>query len=163
MRICPNCGEENPDDAIQCAHCKDVLLEPGMGATRSLEGRTPATPRMSIGTASFQGRSLLAYVRGYADPIPIAPEPEVIIGRKDDRAGVEPDLDLAEYGARQQGVSRQHASIARDGNHLYIRDLGSVNGTYLNGQRLRKGQARILRDGDEIHLGNLVLSVFFGD
>ena len=40
-------------------------------------------------------------------------------------------------------------------------DLGTPNGTYLNGQRLIPNQARVLRDGDDVRLGHLVLQVKF--
>jgi pSer/pThr/pTyr-binding forkhead associated (FHA) protein len=42
---------------------------------------------------------------------------------------------------------------------LKVIDLCSTNGTYLNGQRLLPQQSRILRDGDELRLGNLAMQV----
>ena len=58
-------------------------------------------------------------------------------------------------------VSRQHARITRQGKLVVIEDLGSTNGTHLNGQRLIPHQPRVLRDGDEIRLGKLVCHIFF--
>jgi pSer/pThr/pTyr-binding forkhead associated (FHA) protein len=47
------------------------------------------------------------------------------------------------------------------GEALQIIDHGSPNGTYLNGQKLIKEEARILRDGDDIRLGHLAIRITF--
>ncbi|MBU1662896.1 MAG: FHA domain-containing protein [Chloroflexi bacterium] len=49
--------------------------------------------------------------------------------------------------------SREHALIRRDGRKVLLEDLGSTNGTYLNGERLQ--QAVQLRDGDQIKVGDV--------
>ena len=54
-----------------------------------------------------------------------------------------------------------HAVVRRGDGLLNLIDLGSVNGTYLNGQRLIPNQPRVLRDGDEIKFGKLVCYVYF--
>lgn len=54
------------------------------------------------------------------------------------------------------GVSRQHATIRREGGHFWLVDLGSANGTYVNDTALTT--ARVLRDGDRVQFGaNLML------
>jgi pSer/pThr/pTyr-binding forkhead associated (FHA) protein len=50
----------------------------------------------------------------------------------------------------QQAVSRTHAQISRDGTLYFLEDLGSSFGTQLNGQKLPKGEKRLLRNGDTI-------------
>jgi pSer/pThr/pTyr-binding forkhead associated (FHA) protein len=72
-----------------------------------------------------------------------------------------PDLDLAPFGAAEQGVSRRHAAMRRGEDTLTLVDFGSTNGTYLNGQRLIPNQPRVLRDGDEIRVARLVFHIFF--
>jgi pSer/pThr/pTyr-binding forkhead associated (FHA) protein len=52
-------------------------------------------------------------------------------------------------------VSRRHSQITWDGAYCTLEDLGSTNGTYVNGQRLL--QPRVLRSGDEVRVGDLVL------
>lgn len=86
---------------------------------------------------------------------------EMVIGRYDAAAQVSPDVDLTPYGASGKGVSRRHAAIVRRDGALHLVDLESPNGTYLNGQKLIPNQARVLRDGDDIRLGHLVLRVTF--
>jgi len=58
---------------------------------------------------------------------------------------------------RAGNVSRQHARIAANGSRLIVSDMGSSNGTYVNGRKIR--QPTILRDGDEIWIGDFYLRV----
>lgn len=61
-------------------------------------------------------------------------------------------------------VSREHAEITRTDNLIIIRDLGSTNGTYINGTRLKRGETRPLKDGDKVILGTkTVLKLSFHD
>lgn len=53
------------------------------------------------------------------------------------------------------GISRQHATIRREGRHWWITDLGSANGSYVNDVAI--SAARALRSGDRLQLGTLVL------
>ena len=69
-----------------------------------------------------------------------------VIGRNDDVA-----IRLA-----HPGISRQHASIRREGRNYWLVDLGSANGTFVNDVALTS--ARALRHGDRIQLGALVLT-----
>ena len=74
-------------------------------------------------------------------------ETEIVIGRV-------PGNNLV---LRAGNVSRQHARIAANGSRLVVSDLGSSNGTYVNGRKIR--QPTILRDGDEIWIGDFYLRV----
>lgn len=86
---------------------------------------------------------------------------EIVIGRFDPDTHTSPPVDLEAAGGMDMGVSRRHASILRQEGLLYVNDHGSHNGTYLNGQRLVPRQPRILRDGDDLRLAQLVLRVKF--
>ncbi len=165
---CPHCGFVNPDEAKLCVRCSLPLSveEEGGGqekdSTRMLENTPyhPSVPRW--GTASLGGaRKLLLHVRGYDTPLVVPLAERLIIGRYDTETGKTPDISLDEYGAREQGVSRQHAMIVWGADGLKVMDLGSANHTFINGQRLIMHQARILRDGDELRLGRLVIRVHF--
>jgi hypothetical protein len=87
---------------------------------------------------------------------------KLTIGRIDPDTGESPAVDLKDCKAVEKGVSRRHASIIRrDTGSLSLVDQDSDNGTFLNGQRLVPNQPRILRDGDEVRLGHLLLYVRF--
>lgn len=66
-----------------------------------------------------------------------------------------PDVDLAEYNAAAKGVSHRHALIRPTGDHLYVIDLNSTNGTRINGDVLKPGQERVLAHNDLISFGAL--------
>ncbi len=85
----------------------------------------------------------------------------LVIGRFDPDHGEQPDVLLDEFSAQQLGVSRRHAAFLVEDNALKLTDLGSANATYLNGIELTPYQKRILRDGDEVRFGNLILQVRF--
>lgn len=93
--------------------------------------------------------------------IKIEIEKDLILGRASQDTDTQPDLDLTPYGAAFHGVSRRHLKIMKREHSLHIMDLGSTNGTYLNGAQLYAGQPRVLREGDELRLGTLVVGVFF--
>jgi hypothetical protein len=77
-----------------------------------------------------------------------------LIGRHNHEQGVEPEIDL---GIRpvDRGVSTQHAVLRIRDSGLTVTDLGSTNGTSLNGSEdfLAEGQETPLADGDRIHVG----------
>lgn len=86
---------------------------------------------------------------------------EITIGRFDPTTNTSPDVDLLKFGGGEKGVSRKHAVIIRRDGALSVVDHNSGNGTYLNGQKLVANQPRILRNGDDLRLGNLKLRVSF--
>ncbi len=57
------------------------------------------------------------------------------------------------------GVSRKHMKLTRKNLLVYVTDLGSTNGTLLNGRQIMPFTERILRSGDELQLGQLKLRV----
>ncbi|MFC1961341.1 FHA domain-containing protein [Chloroflexota bacterium] len=91
-----------------------------------------------------------------------AHQPEgVIIGRRDSSGSAPPAVDLTSLEANQHGISRQHARIEVRDNTLRITDLGSTNGTRVNNVPLVPHMTALIRDGDEISLGQLKCLVFF--
>ena len=86
---------------------------------------------------------------------------ELVLGRANPDTDELPAIDLTQAGGIDKGVSRKHALILRRDSALHIVDNNSANGTYLNGQKLIAMQPRILRDGDDIRLGHLVVRVTF--
>jgi diguanylate cyclase (GGDEF)-like protein len=55
------------------------------------------------------------------------------------------------------GISRRHAEIVNEGTHMVVRDLGSTNGTFLNGAKITE---QVLRDGDKIQVGSTTILKF---
>jgi pSer/pThr/pTyr-binding forkhead associated (FHA) protein len=87
--------------------------------------------------------------------------PHLVIGRKTRTGTVNIDIDLMAYDAGVTGVSRVHAMIAPDASGMTIKDLNSVNGTFLNGQQLQSSRPYPLRSNDRIKCGNLKIEVIF--
>ncbi len=165
MKTCPHCGTGNREGVLFCEECGQPLAGQADGTeTTRLDPEGPGTfqTRMTWGTARFgEGSSVLIRLRDVAEPIVIEPAEEMIIGRADPGALETPTIDLAPYGAAELGVSRRHGIMRRGEDTLTLIDLGSTNGTFLNGHRLIPHQPRVLRDGDEIRMGHLVFNIFF--
>lgn len=165
MIECPYCQHRMMEGALFCEECGLSLWEDSQThvSTRKLEdGNSEFSVKSGWGTATFQDRNqVIIHIRDAVEPITINPLGEFLMGRKDSSSGIAPDLDLTPHGALEKGVSRMHAMLRKGEEILSIIDLDSANGTYLNGQRLVAHQPRVLRDGDEIRLGRLVLHIYF--
>jgi eukaryotic-like serine/threonine-protein kinase len=100
----------------------------------------------------------------------VATRRRLIVGR-------DPDCDIVLTGEDGGGVSRQHCLLVCEPPSASVRDLGSRNGTYVNGEcigiRSREERPAInelddfanldLHDGDEIHIGHVILRVAVKD
>ncbi|WP_431974749.1 FHA domain-containing protein [Micromonospora haikouensis] len=79
------------------------------------------------------------------------------VGRAEVRVGRADDLgDIAARLAPHHNVSRQHALLWVEHGELYVQDLGSTNGTYVNDRRLDPHTRQRLFDGDELRLASTV-------
>jgi NAD(P)H-dependent FMN reductase len=90
-------------------------------------------------------------------PIPLPSKQELLIGRGHPQAASVPDIDLVPHGGNEAGVSRRHARLLHDDDGWALADLGSTNGTFLNGAQLSAGQLIHLHSGDIVRLGQLTL------
>lgn len=164
MVKCTLCGFDNPAGAAVCSNCGSRLgtSEPEHSETRRLDPAALGIQMPNWGTARLGSeRQLLLHIRGHAQPLVVTISDQIVLGRVDVETQQAPDVGLDEYNAQELGVSRRHAAILVEDNALKIMDLGSANATYMNGQKLIAHQARILRDGDELRLGRLVMRVTF--
>jgi pSer/pThr/pTyr-binding forkhead associated (FHA) protein len=91
--------------------------------------------------------------------LPLASRNEFTLGRLSEGQPIMPDIDLTPYQAYASGVSRLHVVVKRESNRIIIMDLGSSNGTYLNGRRLTPHAEEALNHGDVIALGKLKIQV----
>lgn len=88
---------------------------------------------------------------------PVPAESEILIGRLDPHRGIRPEVDLSRYDPAAR-VSRKHARIMVRGGQFLIEDLGSANGTFINGRlRLKPEELHALESGDLIRIGQTTL------
>jgi hypothetical protein len=160
-KACPACGM--PVSGRFCEACghDSALPEPSAAAA------APAPGGRAVGWTAVITADRDLYKRVLAQEGPDTVEfplyfPErrivlqgdtTLIGRGNRKQGVEPEIDLGIHPA-DRGVSTQHAVLRIHDSVLTITDLGSTNGTYLNGDnRLAEGEETPLADGDRIHVG----------
>jgi hypothetical protein len=162
--ICPHCGKPNRPTERVCYACGELLLKgTDTFQTQILDQGEPAL----ADDAYFGDDSVLILTaRSNRQEYKIRPQDsdrELIIGRSTNRGPMMPDIDLAGSEGNKLGVSRLHLSIRYDMqyNTLTVFDLGSANGTFVNGQRLHPHEVRVLHHNDELRLGNMVLDVTF--
>jgi hypothetical protein len=163
---CPECGRENTDTAKICVYCGAPLIDVKQAyvSTRALGDTDFEEGVPKWGTARFNSRMNLILAVQESDKSFVFDANEIeelVIGRMDPDTGESPEIDLLGVGGLEKGVSRRHAAIVRRDGSLQVVDKGSPNGTFLNGQKLVAHQARVLRDGDDIRLGHLVLRIKF--
>lgn len=161
---CPVCGYMNPLNQTLCTKCQSVLqFTPNSAETAKL-APTPDMPGIPKYGSTQLEKQLILHISDSMSPIEVVlEERSFVIGRYDVKTGSTPDIDLAPYGADTKGVSRKHAMLTYQDSSLKISDLASANFTYLNGHKLVPNQSRIVRDGDEIRLGHLKITVQFGE
>lgn len=164
--ICPVCKKKNELNAVVCGHCGAALEDPFMdpGAKTKTTDMSALAPEQikdwALHKAEVPESGLAIYVEGASDPACIESRRAFVIGRK--AGGTSEDLlDLAPWGGYHLGLSRKHALIRRTEHGYEVLDLGSVNGTWLNDQRLVPHQAYPLTSGAHLRLGRMRLLVLF--
>lgn len=165
MLKCAYCGYENVHGELYCEDCGKSLTEVPEATipTRMMfNDLNDAAAKATWGRAQLsEGSTVQLFIHGYTEPIIVNIKRRIMLGRSDTSSTSAPEIDFAEFKALEKGVSRSHAMIELTENSLVLIDVGSANGTYLNGQKLSANQPRLLRDGDEIRLGKLITRIFF--
>jgi hypothetical protein len=87
---------------------------------------------------------------------PLAEKRETTVGRIDPVTGIHPDIDLTPVDAKRS-TSRRHARVRKedDGTFTVIEDVGTMNGTFVNGVRLTAGRGARLNPGDSVTFGTI--------
>jgi pSer/pThr/pTyr-binding forkhead associated (FHA) protein len=81
-----------------------------------------------------------------------------LIGRYDSVTGMSPEIDLSNED-QSRNISRRHARLVlKDGKPYIAEEIGTMNGTFLNGQKLANGVLTPIKDGDELTLCRLSLT-----
>jgi pSer/pThr/pTyr-binding forkhead associated (FHA) protein len=154
--FCTHCGHENSADANFCANCGRPLSTQGdttTGALRVEEAHDPVdVDDAGVDTSELEsGTALLVAVRGPNRGARFLLDRDVVtVGRHP-----ESDIFLDDIT-----VSRRHAEFRRDTQHFWIHDVGSLNGTYVNGNR---ADDQLLDTGDEVQIGKFKLVAFVAE
>jgi hypothetical protein len=90
---------------------------------------------------------------GRPDPELAADRGELLIGRPDPVTGTDPDINLTAHDPTRS-LSRRHAKLVLAGDGWVLREeVGTVNGTYVNGERVTTGVDVALQPGDRLRFG----------
>ena len=153
--FCNQCGHRNPTGSNFCSSCGSAL-EVGEDHTITFQAvEAPGEPAadealtVSIGELP-EGLGMLVVKRG-----PNAGS-KYVLDADVTTAGRHPDSDIF---LDDITVSRRHAEFARAGSDYRVRDVGSLNGTYVNRERTDDA---VLGHGDEVQIGKFKLVFFSG-
>ena len=152
--FCNQCGHRNPPSANFCSSC-GAVLDPAAEDTTirlmAVESTGDVTDEELTVTLDElpEGTGMLVVKRG-----PNAGS-KFVLDASVTRAGRHPNSEIF---LDDITVSRRHAEIVRDNDGYRVRDVGSLNGTYLNRERIDEAS---IGNGDELQIGKFKL-VFFG-
>jgi len=165
MPFCTACGRQNPDDARFCSQCGTRLVAP----------EPTIDPSDATATISFTGADKVETSGNQLSPVDAAAVDALPVGsallvvQKGPGAGSRflLDQDVVNAGRHPDSeiflddvtVSRRHAVFNRDGDAYTVSDVGSLNGTYVNRDRI---ETVALTDSDEVQIGKYRLVYFAG-
>jgi pSer/pThr/pTyr-binding forkhead associated (FHA) protein len=154
--VCPRCGHRNPLGSNFCSSCGSSLGEHPEDTTTLAQDVVvePGSPLVAEGDrieqieADHQGMLVVTRGPNVGARIPLA-ESRLTVGRHPDS-----DLFLDDIT-----VSRRHAEVTYSGGRYQVRDVGSLNGTYVNRRRVEEAW---LEGGDEVQIGKFKLVFMAG-
>lgn len=157
---CNNCGHRNPAGANFCSSCGAVLEGPGEDVTITFFPTEPTDPTEPATEPATEAD-------GPLEPLHLHVGTAALVVRRGPAAGSRYLLDEAvtTLGRHPDSgiflddvtVSRRHAEVLRTDDGYEVRDLGSLNGTYLNRERVDRTP---LANGDELQVGSFKLTFF---
>jgi pSer/pThr/pTyr-binding forkhead associated (FHA) protein len=159
-------------NTVFCGECGSYLLEDGSAATDPLggaeedtlqQGISEAVPNIHEETSNTAGTPSVVrlIIAGTERMIETDLEKTVLFGRQDPSTDTYPEIDLTHDRGAENGVSRRHARLTKRVGRILLEDTGSVNGTFINGDRMAPYLPQVVHDGDQIKLGKLVIKVEF--
>ena len=169
MIICPNCHHEELPGSLFCSECGTQLVVSETPTTQHIQrnpsdilavkppSQSPATAQSSTNLVIDTVVSLHMVDSGQI--LQLGGQTEFTIGRTAEGQPILPDVDLSVYEAYAQGVSRLHAALKIHNQRVVITDLGSSNGTRVNGQKIVPHVDYPLNHGDMIALGKFAIQV----
>jgi pSer/pThr/pTyr-binding forkhead associated (FHA) protein len=144
--FCTRCGHKNPDDASFCAQC-GTSLQPLEEQTMAIQVLPEDEEGPSLEELGPE-QALLVIKGGPSAGSTVLMDKDIM------RLGRSPDSDVF---LNDITVSRRHAEILREGGRFVIKDAGSLNGTYVNRERVDGAE---LASGDELQIGKFKI-VFY--
>jgi hypothetical protein len=168
MVVCPNCLFRNLTGAIFCSECGTQLIREETqktGAVRVTNGfkagaKTGPVPQPApIPAAPYPDAPVSLNILNSGVFLPLPDEEEVILGRASEGQSMVPDINLEPYHAFEAGVSRIHAAIRLVENQVLITDLGSGNGTRVNGDKIEPHIPHPIKNGDLLNLGKFKIQI----
>lgn len=144
---CPECGFQNPEASNYCPRCGAlVATDMGSETTMSFDIDEEGEEVDILTALGITGPALVVRSGGGMAGQSFQPgEGRTLIGRS-------PECDVF---LDDVTVSRRHAELVRDDETFSIRDLGSLNGTYVNRKRI---ESAVLEDDDEVQIGKYRLT-----
>jgi FHA domain-containing protein/zinc ribbon protein len=145
---CPECGFQNPAAANFCSKCGAKLLAdaPGEQTESFTAEELDEDAGATLEQRGLRGPALVVRSGGGRAGETFFPDGETsLIGRS-------PECDIF---LDDVTVSRKHAELSRAGERWTIRDLGSLNGTFVNRKRIETAE---LEDDDELQIGKYRLT-----
>lgn len=161
MIICSNCKHPETDGAIFCSECGLEIKHSGLIETQRFPknvdkgGITPDEEKPQVSNQAW----IFLHLLESGQILPVAERADFTVGRVSDNQPITPDIDLTRFKAFDNGVSRLHAVIRNLNGTIIIMDLGSSNGTYINGTRILPNIEHPIRHGDVVALGKLKFQV----
>ncbi len=143
--FCTACGTENPAGNRYCANCGTALPESGPSGESGYAAGVDTTSVISAGPVSdAEGEFSTEAHQGALDAL--APGSALLVVKRGPNAGSRflLDQDVTTAGRHPDSdiflddvtVSRRHAEFRRDGGGYAVHDVGSLNGTYVNRERI---------------------------
>jgi pSer/pThr/pTyr-binding forkhead associated (FHA) protein len=150
--VCTKCGHRNPRDAHFCANCGNALQEETTVSFTPIEAEDEGGVETGAPQSELEpGQALLVVQRG-----PNAGS-KFLVDKDVTTAGRHPESDIF---LDDVTVSRRHAEFERKDGQFFVRDVGSLNGTYVNRQRVDRAE---LASGDELQIGKFKLTFYMGE
>jgi CRP-like cAMP-binding protein len=137
-------------------HNPEIAIRIMRGLSHRLRSATTAKrEEIKPVAVAVEGRALAKLITEAGVEFDVYPKGETTIGRLDPSTGLKPDIDLRDVDT-DRSISRRHAKIIGDGStYVVVEEVGTSNGTFVNGNRLATGQKVAVSDGDEVVFGRL--------
>lgn len=165
MITCPSCYNQDLEGALFCSTCGSQLTYQSRSPTETVQYpesgpilESSAETRAILSTPDISARVSLKIIKT-GQIIPLDGGADYTIGRVSGTQPILPDIDLTPFRAYESGVSRLHATIRVSDESVTLSDLGSANGTMLNGSKIPSYEPCLLTNGDVIVLGKFQVEI----